>query len=99
MYKEGLLAGCFDFVMEAVLTPRAVSEELDPLASPTPQLTGWIAAPGIVGNDPVVLMSEGNQGDTHPSDIICNNVDHPGWSDRFPSEIFLEFGMLQARDP
>ena len=58
--------------MAAVSGPALVSAEGDPLASPTPLPPERITAPEIFGVNPNVVMSEGNQGETLPSDInLC----------------------------
>jgi hypothetical protein len=67
--KLGLLAVTL-LCLGAVIGPALVSAEGNPLASPTPQSLGRITAPKISGVDPEVVMSEGIQGDTHPSDIF-----------------------------
>jgi len=72
MFKRVLVAVILILVMVAVINSRTVSAEGDPLASPTPQPTERITAPVIIGINPVVLLSEGNQGDTHPSDILSH---------------------------
>ena len=56
--------------MAAVSGPSLVSAEGDPLASPTPLPPERVTAPEIFGVNPNVVMSEGNQGETLPSDII-----------------------------
>ena len=58
--------------MAAVSGPSLVSAEGDPLASPTPLPPDRVTAPEIFGVNPNVVMSEGNQGETLPSDInLC----------------------------
>jgi len=59
-------------VMVAAAGPDVAAAVMDPLASPTPQPIFRITAPEIIGIYPVVVMSEGNQGDTHPSDIFIS---------------------------
>ena len=72
MFRRIVCQGLFIFVMVAAAVPDVVAAGVDPLASPTPQPTSRIAAPEIIGINPVVAMSEGNQGDTHPSDIFIS---------------------------
>ena len=55
--------------MAAVSGPSLASAEGDPLASPTPLPPERVTAPEIFGVNPNVVMSEGNQGETLPSDI------------------------------
>ena len=58
--------------MAAVSGPSLASAEGDPLASPTPLPPERVTAPEIFGVNPNVVMSEGNQGETLPSDInLC----------------------------
>ena len=57
-------------LMGAVTVPSLVHAEGDLLASPTPQPPERITAPEISGLNPDVVMSEGNQGETHPSGIL-----------------------------
>jgi len=59
-------------LMAAVSGPSLASAEGDPLASPTPLPPERVTAPEIFGVNPNVVMSEGNQGETLPSDInLC----------------------------
>ena len=67
--KLGLLAITL-LCLGAVNGPSLVSAERNPLASPTPRPLGRITAPEISGVNPEVDLSEGKQGDTHPSDIF-----------------------------
>ena len=60
----------FVLLMGAVTVPSIVHAEEDPLASPAPQPSKRNTAPEISGVNPDVVMSEGNQGETHPSDIF-----------------------------
>ena len=69
MFRKALCVYIFVLFMAAVAYPEGVSAGVDSLASPTLQLSERIAAPEIIGVNLMVLMSEGNQGDTHPSDI------------------------------
>ncbi len=57
--------------MAAVAGPSLVSAEGDHLASPTPLPPERVTAPEIFGVNPNVVLSEGNQGEAHPSDIIA----------------------------
>jgi hypothetical protein len=70
MAKKVLLSGIFDLFMAAAANPEGVSAGVDPLASPTLQSTDRIVAPEIIGFIPMILVSEGYQGDTQPSDIF-----------------------------
>ena len=70
MKKCFWLGVVFFLVIAAVFDAQVVLAGVDPLASPTPQPTKRIAAPVIIGINPVVQLSEGNQGDTHPSDNL-----------------------------
>ncbi len=70
MKKYFWLGVVFFLVIAAVFDAQVVLAGVDPLASPTPQPTERIAAPVIIGINPVVQLSEGNQGDTHPSDNL-----------------------------
>jgi len=67
--KLGLMAITL-LCLGAVISPPLVSAERNPLASPAPQQLGRITAPEISGFNPEVDLSEGKQGDTHPSDIF-----------------------------
>ncbi len=91
MLKRGIFIWIFFFVMVAAAGPELVAAGMDSLASPTPRPTERIAAPEIIGINPVVAMSEGNQGDSHPSDIFISgqgsypfNIDLPGYADLAP---------------
>jgi len=91
MFKRVIFLGVFIIVMVAVAGPDLVAAGVDPLASPTPRPTERIAAPEIIGINPMVAMSEGNQGDSHPSDILISdqiyfplNVDLPEYVDLAP---------------
>lgn len=91
MFKRVIFLGVFIFVMVAAAGPDLVVAGVDLLASPTPRPTERIAAPEIIGINPMVAMSEGNQGDSHPSDILIPNqiylplnIDLPGYVDLAP---------------
>jgi len=91
MFKKVIFLGVCFFVMVAAVGPDLVAAGVDPLASPTPQPTERIAAPEIIGINPVVAMSEGNQGESQPSDILIPNqiylpfkIDLPGYVDLAP---------------
>jgi len=91
MFKKVIFLGVCFFVMVAAVGPEVAGAGVDPLASPTPQPTERIAAPEIIGINPVVAMSEGNQGESHPSDILIPNqiylpfkIDLPGYVDPAP---------------
>ncbi|NQS90819.1 MAG: C39 family peptidase, partial [Chloroflexi bacterium] len=70
MNKRICLLGVFVLLMVAAADPSVVSAGVDPHASPTPRPTERITAPGISGVNPDVVLSEGNQGESHPSDIF-----------------------------
>ncbi|MFV1948902.1 MAG: C39 family peptidase [Anaerolineales bacterium] len=91
MFKKVIFLGVCFFVMVAAVGPEVAAAGVDPLASPTPQPTSRIAAPEIIGINPVVALSEGNQGESHPSDILIPNqiyipfkIDLPGYVDPAP---------------
>ena len=56
----------------AVAGPFTVSAEGESLASPTPLPPERITAPEIFGINPEVAVSEGIQGESHPSDIFSS---------------------------
>ncbi len=68
MAKKILFPCILFLLLAAAAGPDLVFAGVDPLASPTPQPTGWITAPVISGINPDVVLSEGNVGETHPSD-------------------------------
>jgi len=70
MIKKCYLVASILLLMAAVAGPSLVSAEGDLLASPTPLPPDRVTAPEISGVNPDVVMSEGNQGETLPSDII-----------------------------
>jgi len=70
MINNKYLLAVLVLLMGAVTVPSLVHAEGDLLASPTPQPTERITAPEISGLNPDVVMSEGNQGETHPSGIF-----------------------------
>lgn len=70
MGKRIGLQGVLLLLMAAVAGPSLVSAEGDSLASPTPLPPERVTAPEIFGVNPDVVLSEGNQGETHPSDIL-----------------------------
>jgi hypothetical protein len=65
----------------AFVGPLTVRAGGDPLASPTLPAPEWIAAPEMTGINPAVSESEGNQGESHPSDFYCTA---PGISPLLP---------------
>jgi ribosomal protein S7 len=67
MAKKLLFLGVLVWLLAAA-GPEVASAGVDPLASPTPRPTERITAPVISGINPDVVLSEGIQGDTHPSD-------------------------------
>jgi len=71
MVKKCYLVASLLLLMAAVAGPSLVSAEGDLLASPTPLPPERVAAPEISGVNPDVVLSEGNQGETLPSDIIA----------------------------
>ena len=75
MFKKSYLAAGLNLLMAAVAGPSLVSAEGDPLASPTPLPPERVTAPEIFGVNPKVVLSEGNQGETLPSDIILCLLD------------------------
>jgi hypothetical protein len=91
MLKKVIFLGVLFFVMVAAVGPEVGAAGVDPLASPTLQPTSRVAAPEIIGINPVVAVSEGNQGESHPSDILIPNqtyfpfkIDLPGYVDPAP---------------
>jgi predicted double-glycine peptidase len=70
MIKKCFLVASLLLLMAAVAGPSLVSAEGDSLASPTPLPPERVTAPEISGVNPDVVLSEGNQGETHPSDIL-----------------------------
>lgn len=70
MINNKYLLAVLVLLMGAVTVPSLVQAEEDLLASPTPQPQERITAPEISGLNPDVVMSEGNQGETHPSGIF-----------------------------
>jgi len=70
MINHKYLLAVLVLLMGAVTAPSLVHAEEDLLASPTPQPPERITAPEISGLNPDVVMSEGNQGETHPSGIF-----------------------------
>ena len=72
MIKKCYLVASLLLLMAAVAGPSLVSAEGDSLASPTPLPLERVTAPEIFGVNPNVVLSEGNQGETLPSDInLC----------------------------
>jgi len=71
MIKKCYLVASLLLLMAAVAGPSLVSAEGDSLASPTPTPPERVTAPEIFGINPNVVLSEGNQGETLPSDIIA----------------------------
>jgi len=71
MIKKCYLVASLLLLMAAVAGPSLVSAEGDSLASPTPVPPERVTAPEIFGINPNVVLSEGNQGETLPSDIIA----------------------------
>ena len=74
MITRMIFIGGLVLFMVAAVYPGVVLAGVDHLASPTPQPTERIVAPEIIGIYPVVAMSEGTQGETHPSDILILNT-------------------------
>ncbi len=70
MIKKCYLVASLLLLMAAVAGPSLVSAEGDHLASPTPLPPERVTAPEIFGINPNVVLSEGNQGETLPSDIL-----------------------------
>jgi len=70
MFKKSYLVASSILLMAAVSGPALVSAEGDSLASPTPLPPERVTAPEIFGVNPNVVLSEGIQGETLPSDII-----------------------------
>ena len=70
MIKRISLLALLVLLMVAAADPSVVSAGVDSYASPTPRPTERITAPGISGVNPDVVLSEGNQGESHPSDIF-----------------------------
>ncbi len=62
------VVGVLVLFLGAVAGPLTVSTEGDSLASPTPLPPERITAPEIFGINPEVFLSEGIQGESHPSD-------------------------------
>ena len=71
MIKKCYLVASLLLLMAAVAGPSLVSAEGDSLASPTPLPAERVIAPEIFGVNPDVVLSEGNQGETLPSDIFA----------------------------
>jgi hypothetical protein len=70
MMKKIVLVLCFFLLwLVAAAGPTMANAEGFPLASPTPRPTQRITAPEISGLNPEVVLSEGIEGDSHPSDI------------------------------
>lgn len=88
--------------MAAVSGPSLASAEGDPLASPTPLPPERVTAPEIFGVNSNVVMSEGNQGETLPSDINLCLLDKSrlfqkqlkNWGDLNSSYYFVPDGII-----
>jgi hypothetical protein len=94
MKKCLMVTAVLFLLMVAAAGPGAAAAGGDPLASPTPQPTERISAPEIIGINPVVVLSEGNQGETHPSDNFFRDafplaglIDLPGYVELNPPSI------------
>ncbi len=72
MGRKWVLIGILIIGMAAAAGSLQVSAGGDPLASLTPRLTQRITAPVISGVIPEVVLSEGDQGDSTPSDVLLS---------------------------
>jgi hypothetical protein len=72
MNKKFFLLGGLLALLGALAGPLTVDAEGGSLASPTPLRQERITAPEISGIYPDVSLSEGIQGDTHPSDFFSS---------------------------
>ena len=86
-----VLSGCL-VLLGVLVDPPSVRAGGDPLASPTPPAPGRVASPEITGLCPAVSLSEGIQGETHPSDIFSGlDISVPG-----PKTIEVESSKMSS---
>ena len=79
MFRRIFVIGGLILLLSALVGPTTVRAGGDPLASPTPPAPGRVASPEITGLYPAVFLSEGIQGETHPSDILFTpDISVPG---------------------